>query len=146
ILVFYNKLLPDHKEVGYNERYDIAQYLSEIVVSDKSKLIGQIAFRSDLAKEDVRILKIIRENDDFIPNSTTRIEANDILIVECSVENLIKIKESEELDVLADTIGDKEIKGKKILLAELLIMPGSSLINRTLKESRFRQNYDLVAV
>src|SRR5690606_17570695 len=89
ILVFYNKLLPDHKEVGYNERYDIAQYLSEIVVSDKSKLIGQIAFRSDLAKEDVRILKIIRENDDFIPNSTTRIEANDILIVECSVENLI---------------------------------------------------------
>ena len=146
ILIFYNKLLPDHKEVGYNERYDIAQYLSEIVVSEKSKLIGQIAFHSDLAKQDVRILKIIRDKEDFLPNSRTRIEANDILIVECSVENLIKIKESAELHVLADTIGDKEIMGKKILLAELLIMPGSSLINRTLKESRFRQNYDLVVL
>lgn len=146
ILIFYNKLLPDHKEVGYNERYDIAQYLSEIVVSEKSKLIGQIAFYSDLAKQDVRILKIIRDKEDFIPNSATRIEANDVLIVECSVENLIKIKESAELDVLADTIGDKEIMSKKILLAELLIMPGSSLINRTLKESRFRQNYDLVVL
>lgn len=146
ILIFYNKLLPDHKEVGYNERYDIAQYLSEIVVSDKSKLIGQIAFHSDLAKQDVRILKIIRDKEDFLPNSRTRIEANDILIVECSVENLIKIKESAELHVLADTIGDKEIMSKKILLAELLIMPGSNLINRTLKESRFRQNYDLVVL
>lgn len=146
ILVFYNKLLPNHKEVGYNERYNIAQYLSEIVVSDKSKLIGQIAFHSDLAKQDVRILKIIRNKEDFIPNSITQIEANDILIVECSVEILIKIKESEELDVLADTIGDKEIMSKKVLLAELLIMPGSSLINRTLKESRFRQNYDLVVL
>ncbi|OYX15078.1 MAG: potassium transporter TrkA [Algoriphagus sp. 32-45-6] len=146
ILVFYNKLLPDHKETGYNERYDIAQYLSEIVVSEKSKLVGQIAFRSDLAKQDVRILKIIRNNEDFIPNSETRILGNDILIVECSVADLIKIKESPELDVLADTIGDKEITSEKILLAELLIMPGSSLINRTLKESRFRQNYDLVVL
>lgn len=146
ILLFYNKLLPDYQEVGYNERYDIAQYLSEIVVSEKSKLIGQIAFHSDLAKQEVRILKIIRDKDDFIPNSVTRIEANDILIVECSVDNLIKIKESTELDVLADTIGDKEILSKKILLAELLIMPGSNLINKTLKESRFRQNYDLVVL
>ncbi|MGE5943064.1 MAG: SLC13 family permease [Flavobacteriales bacterium] len=146
ILFFYNKLLPDHKETGYNERYDIAQYLSEIVVSEKSKLIGQIVFHSDLAKQNVRILKIIRDKDDFIPNPLTRIEANDILIVECSVADLIKIKESPELDVLADTIGDKEIMSKKVLLAELLIMPGSSLINRTLKESRFRQNYDLVVL
>ncbi|WP_100615197.1 SLC13 family permease [Confluentibacter citreus] len=146
ILIFYNKLLPDHKEAGYNERYNIAQYLSEIVVSEKSKLIGQIAFHSDLAKQDVRILKIIRDKDDFIPNSLTRIQANDILIVECSVDDLIKIKESTELDVLADTIGDKEIMSQKILLAELLIMPGSGLVNRTLKESRFRQNYDLVVL
>ena len=146
ILIFYNKLLPDHKEAGYNERYDMAQYLSEIVVSEKSKLIGQIAFRSDLAKQEVRILKIIRNKEDFIPNSLTTIEANDILIVECSVEDLIKIKESAELDVLADTIGDKEILSKKVQMAELLIMPGSNLINRTLKESRFRQNYDLVVL
>src|SRR5690606_38852232 len=106
ILIFYNKLLPNHKEVGFNERYNIAQYLSEIVVSEESKLIDQIAYHYDLAKQDVRILKIIRDKEDFIPNSLTRIDANDILIVECSVEELIKLKESEELEVLADTIGD----------------------------------------
>ncbi len=145
-LLCYKKLLPDHKEGGYNERYDIAQYLSEVVVSEQSKLIGQIAFHSDLAKQDVRILKIIRNNEDFIPNSLTQIEANDILIVECSMDDLIKIKEAVGLDVLADTIGDKVVENEKIILAELLILPGSRLINRTLKEARFRQNYDMVVI
>jgi di/tricarboxylate transporter len=146
MLLFYKRLLPDHKEVGYNERYEIAQYLSEIVVSEKSKLVGQPVFYSDLAKQEVRILKVIRNKEDFIPHRFTRIHANDILIVECSVENLIKIKESPKLDVLADTIGDKVIENEKIILAELLITPGSRLINRSLKEARFRQNYDMVVL
>lgn len=146
ILIFYKKLLPDHKETSYNERYDMAQYLSEIVVSHNSKLIGQTAFFSDLAKLEVRILKIIRSKEDFIPNSLTQIEAQDILLVECSVDALIKIKESPGLNVLADTLSDKNIENEKIILAELMITPGSLLINRSLKESRFRQNYDLVVL
>lgn len=146
ILILYKKLLPDHKEASYNERYDIAQYLSEIVISEKSKLVGQIVFYSDLVKEDVRILKIIRNKEDFIPNSLTQFQAKDIIIVECSVDALIKIKEAPGLDVLADTINQKDIGNGKIILAELLITPGSRLINRSLKESRFRQNYDLVAI
>ncbi len=146
ILLFYKKLLPDHKEGGYNEKYEIAKYLSEIVVSEKADLVGQIAFQSDLAKREIRILKIIRNKEDFIPNPFTRIQTNDILIVECIVEDLVKIKESPGLDVLADTISQKEKVNEKIILAELLITPGSRLINRTLKDSRFRQNYDLVVL
>ncbi|HET8804529.1 MAG TPA: SLC13 family permease, partial [Aequorivita sp.] len=146
ILLFYKRLLPNYKESDYNDRYEIAQYLSEIVVSEKSKLVGQLAFHSDLSKQEVRILKIIRNKEDFIPNSATRIQGNDILIVECSVENLIKIKESPQLHVLADTIKHKEIESGKVIMAELIITPGSGLINRSLKEARFRQNYDLVVL
>lgn len=146
ILLFYKRLLPNYKETDYNDRYEIAQYLSEIVVSEKSKLVGQLAFHSDLSKQEVRILKIIRNKEDFIPNSATRIQGNDILIVECSVENLIKIKESPQLHVLADTIKHKEIESGKVIMAELIITPGSGLINRSLKEARFRQNFDLVVL
>ena len=146
ILLFYKRLLPNYKETDFNERYEIAQYLSEIVVSEKSKLVGQRAFHSDLSKQDVRILKIIRNKEEFIPNPSTQIQAKDILLVECSVEDLIKIKETPELEVLADTINHKEIQNEKIIMAELLIIPGSRLINHSLKESRFRQNYDLVVL
>lgn len=146
ILLFYKKLLPDNKEADYSERYEISQYLTEVVVSEESDLVGQAAFYSDLAKQEIRILKIIRNKTEFIPRPSTNIEANDILLVECSVEDLVKIKETRGLDVLADTLGHKEIENEKIFMAEILITPGSRLIDRTLKESRFRQNYDLVVL
>ncbi len=62
------------------------------------------------------------------------------------MEDVIKIKETPGLEVLADTINHKEIENAKIIMAEILITPGSKLINHTLKESRFRQNYDLVVL
>ncbi len=146
ILLLYKRLLPDHKEGGYNEKYEISQYLSEIVVSEKAALVGQVAFQSDLATRDIRILKIIRTNEEFIPNPYTRIQAGDILLVECSVDDLVKIKESPGLDVLADTIEKEKAVNKKVILAELMITPGSQLLQRTLKDSRFRQNYDMVVL
>ncbi|PZD79179.1 SLC13 family permease [Mesonia sp. K7] len=146
ILIFYKKLLPNYQHGGYNERYEIAQYLSEVVVSAESSLVGQVAFYSDLAKQEIRILKIIRNKEAFIPRSSTYIQANDILLVECSIEDVIKIKEASGLEVLADTIAQKEEPNEKVVMAELLITPSSKLINRSLKKSRFRQNYDLVVL
>jgi di/tricarboxylate transporter len=146
ILVFWKRILPDHKEASFSEEYQIKQYLSEIVVTKKSNLIGQVVFQSDLSKRDVRIIKIRRGKDEFIPNRFSRIESEDILLVECKVEDLIKVKESSGLEVLADTITDKDIQSDKIRLAEVLITPGSRLVDRSLKEARFRQTYDLVVL
>lgn len=66
--------------------------------------------------------------------------------MECSVDELIRIKETPELDVFSDTIKGTEMEHENIMMAELLITPGSALINRSLKEARFRQNYNLVAL
>lgn len=146
MVIFWKRMLPDYKESSFTEEYNIKQYLSEIVISEESNLVGQSAFRTDLAQWDVRIIKIVRGKNELIPNRFSRIEANDILIVECKAEDLIKIKESSGLQVLADTISDEEIQSAKIRLAEVLITPGSRLLDRTLKEARFRQNFDLVVL
>ncbi len=146
MVIFWKRMLPDYKESSFTEEYNIKQYLSEIVILKESKIVGQSAFRTDLAEWDVRIIKIVRVKNEFIPNRFTRIESNDILIVECKAEDLIKIKESSGLQVLADTISDEKIQSAKIRLAEVLITPGSRLLDRTLREARFRQNSDLVVL
>ncbi len=143
ILIFWNRILPDYKETSYMEEYKIKQYLSEIVITGQSRLIGQLAFESELSG-DIRILKIIRQKTAFIPDTSTYLRAHDILLVECKVEDLMKVKESSGVEVLADTISSKEIQSDKIRLGEVLILPGSRLIGRTPKEVRFRQNYDLM--
>lgn len=145
ILLFWKRILPDYKESGYMEEYRIKQYLSEIVITGKSRLIGQPAFNSELSK-DIRILKVIRQKTAFIPDASTYLRANDILLVECKVDDLMKVKESSGVEVLADTISSKETPGDKIRLGEVLILPGSRLIGRTLQEVRFRQNYDLMVL
>lgn len=146
MLVFWKILLPDHEEGSFTEEYKIKQYLSEIVILEGSSLIGERAFSSELANWDVRIIKIIRDKDEIIPNHSTRLQLKDILLVECKVEDLIKVKEHTGLKVLADNIDNKEIQSDKIRLMEVLITPGSRLINRSLQDTRFRQNYDLVVL
>lgn len=146
ILIFRKLILPDYKEGSYTDEYRIKQYLSEIVISGKSKLIGQLVFKSDLALMGVRIIRIIRKKEDFIPNRLTRIEKDDILLVECKMDDIIKIKESVGLDVLADTITNTEIQSNKIRLVEILVTPGSPFLDRSLKDIKFRQNYDLVVL
>ncbi|HET8735481.1 MAG TPA: SLC13 family permease [Pricia sp.] len=146
ILLLWKRILPDYKEASFIEEYQIKQYLSEIVITGQSKLIGQTVFRSELSKRGIRILKIIRDKDEFIPNRSSRLEKDDILLVECKMEDLIKVKESTGLEVRADTITDIEIQTGDIRLAEVLITPGSTLLDLSLKEARFRQNYDLVVL
>jgi di/tricarboxylate transporter len=138
--------LPERKAASYTEDYEIRQYLTEIVVTENSKLVGQNVFTSDLSKKDIRVVKIIRNKEEFIPFRSSSINAQDILLVECKIEDLIKIKETSGIEILADVITDKELQGDKIKLAEVLITPTSNIINKSLKESKFRLTHDLVVL
>ncbi|WP_373074607.1 SLC13 family permease [Zeaxanthinibacter enoshimensis] len=146
MVIFWKRLLPDYKESSFTDEYNIKQYLSEIVILKESNLVGQFAFRTDLAEWHVRIIKIVRGRNEFIPNRSSRIEANDILIMECNAETLIRIREISGIQVLADIITDEKIQSSEIKLAEVMITPGSRLLDRTLREARFRQNFDLVVL
>lgn len=146
MLIFWKRLVPDHKEANFIEEYQMKEYLSEILISDHSNLVGQPVFDSALSKRDVRIIKIIRGKEEIIPGRSTFFEAGDLLLVECKVDELLKVKESSGLEILADTISNHSIQSDTIRLAELLILPGSKLLDRSLKEVRFRQNYDLVVL
>ncbi|MFI5218627.1 MAG: SLC13 family permease [Bacteroidia bacterium] len=146
MLTIGKRLLPEHKETSLTEEYQIRQYLSEIYVKKNSKIIGQRAFQSDLSKKDVKIIKIIRNDEGFIPNRSTTIQAEDLLLVECKLDDLMRIKENSGVEIRADMITDRDIQTDKIKLAEVLITPQSKLINQTLKESKFRLNTELIVL
>ncbi|MGA8855427.1 MAG: SLC13 family permease [Christiangramia sp.] len=146
MLVFWKILLPDREEGSFSEEYKIKQYLSEILILEGSSLIGERAFSSELATWEIKIIKILRNDDEIIPGAATRLESNDILLVECKIADLIKVKEHSGLKVLADKLDHKDIQSDKIRLMEVLVTPGSPLENHSLQEIRFRQNYDLVVL
>jgi di/tricarboxylate transporter len=141
------RFLPDHPPEDLTGNYAIREYLSEIVVMPNSPLIGQMSFDSDLNVLDFRILKIIRGEESFLPTSRVIIEEGDTLLVEGRVENLMKVKKIEGIEIKADIkLGDRDLESSHFRMAEVLLMPQSELAGRTLKEANFRRHYGLTAL
>jgi di/tricarboxylate transporter len=147
MMVVGRRLLPVHKDESLTDEFAIREYLSEIVVMAKSHLIGQRIFESDLSKMDFRILEVIRGNDKFIPNARTEIRARDVLLVEGRVQDLIKVKATAGIEILADSkICDRELQTDEIKMVEVLKTPQSELIGQSLKEANFRARYGMTAL
>ncbi|HNP47457.1 MAG TPA: SLC13 family permease [Bacteroidia bacterium] len=138
--------LPDNKDESMEAEFGLRAYVSEIVISQDSPLIGKGIFQSSLSKMGFRILNVIRLGHNFLPDKTSIIEANDILIVEGKLENLIAVKETEGIDIRADGLLDYSLQSENIKLAEVLVTPQSEFLNNTLKSSNFRQKYGLVVL
>ncbi|WP_276496790.1 SLC13 family permease [Pontibacter litorisediminis] len=146
MLTIGQRMLPNYEDQQLTEEYKLQRYLTEIVVRPGSPLVGQLVFASDLTSLNFRILNIIRGKDNFLPDFRTRIEEGDVLLVEGDLDNLIKVKETKGIDIMADVILEKDLVTDNIRLAELLVVRQSNLIGRTVKEINFLQRYGLVVL
>jgi di/tricarboxylate transporter len=135
-------LLPKHPVADLAEKYAVRDYLTEIVIMEDSPLAGQHVYESDLNKLDFTILRVIRNNSNFMPRASTIIQKNDILLVEGKMEELIRVKETEGIEIKADLLMT-DLQNENIKLAEVIITPRSTLINCTPKQANFLQKYGL---
>jgi len=140
------RMLPDNADQELTEEYKLQKYLTEIIVIKESPLIGQLVFASDLTALHFRILNIIRRKENFLPDFRTRIEEDDVLLVEGDLDNLMKVKETKGIEIMADVILEKDLQTEDIRLAELMIPRQSNLINKTVKEVNFLQRFGLVVI
>ncbi|HBQ99562.1 MULTISPECIES: SLC13 family permease [unclassified Roseofilum] len=143
------KLLPDHQTYLVGEDYNLKDYVSEVVISPRSSLIGKTLQRTKIQRKfDLDVLEIIRDKQRFSqPLGDKVLNAGDILVIRSSREELLKIRESRGLEILADVKFqeqpiEKVIASGEEKIAEVLILSNSRLIGTTLKELRFRQRYN----
>lgn len=144
--LFSNKLLPDHPEESLTDEFRLKEFVSEVVITSDSPLIGQQIFQSNLSHMGFRILNVIRDGHNFLPGENTIIMGGDILIIEGLVNDLLQIKETSGIEIRADILIDKALQGDGIKLAEVLVTPQSDFVNMSLKNASFRQKYGLVVL
>jgi di/tricarboxylate transporter len=146
-MVFVGKnLLPDHPQESYTEEFGLREFVSEIIISPGSPLIGQRVFRSGLEAKGFSVLSIIRGPERFIPDENSQLKEGDVLLVEGNVNNLMDLKNTTGVGIRGDAFGDKDLQGDSIRLAEVLVTPQSDFVNNTLQEARFRHEYGLVVI
>ncbi|NJK57206.1 MAG: SLC13 family permease [Pleurocapsa sp. SU_5_0] len=150
------RILPNRKNLTsdlVSEGYGLEDYVTEVIVSPTSKLIGK-TFRSAQLQRDsqVDVLEIIRDRERLPQPVTSRtIRAEDILLVRGKTDDVLKIRAEQGLDILADVKFNQktlatELNSTEEGVAEVLILSNSRLIGATLKDLRFRQRYNLTVL
>ncbi len=147
MMLIGRRLLPKHSTADITSSYAMREYLSEIIVLPGSPLIGQMSFDSDLNVLEFRILKVIRGKDEFLPSSRVILEEGDTLLVEGQIENLMKVKKIEGIEIKPEfALGDRDLASAKFRMAEVLLTLQSELPGRTLREANFRRYYGLTVL
>ncbi|PTA68440.1 SLC13 family permease [Deinococcus arcticus] len=133
------RLLPV-RDLALEDR--LRAYLADLTVVPGSALAGQTLRESGLGRDHGLTVVAARRGQDtrYAPGPDFRIEEGDTLTVEGHTERILAgkstlgvVSKSEQKLQAADPGG--------VRLLEAVVMPGSGLLGRTLKESRFRERY-----
>lgn len=150
ILTIGNRLIPErHKGRDLTVDYKMRDYLAELLVLPESDLVGKQVREANLGERlDLNILGIVRDKTQILsPSLSLTIQANDLLLVEGKISNILRVKDTAGLDIKPDVkLRDPDLTSKDVELAEIVIMPGSWLVGRTLKEANFRERQNLTVL
>jgi di/tricarboxylate transporter len=140
-------LLPRSEPADYTEEYHVRQYLSEIVLPVDSPEAGRLLKELPFSEREVTVLEIRRDRQRVYAGPDTLLEPLDILVVSASRRGLLFIKDMPGVDIKGDvSLGDKDLVGDSLRIAEAIVMPQSLVVGRTLKELGFRQRFGVTAL
>jgi len=120
-------------------------YLSEVVVLPDSRLVGHTLAESRLDKMELHVVRVFRSDDQALtPLGNTVVHAGDVLVVEATPEDLLKVKDKAGIEIRADAkYSNPDLPLAALGIAEVIVLARSALLDRTLKSLRFAQRYDL---
>ena len=129
------------------EEFEMGEYLTEVMVSDHSPIVGQTVREAVAETElDVDVIQLVRGNRTFLePLDQKTIRTGDVFAVRTDRNTLVELLDVEGLEMVPEvTVGDAELEraSDQQNLIELIVAPGSSLAGETLGSSNFRQRYD----
>ncbi|KAB1197460.1 MULTISPECIES: SLC13 family permease [Haloferax] len=141
------RLTPSRIEprLDLTEEFEMAEYLTEVVVRKDSPLVGQQVQEALVETEfDVDLLQLIRGDSVFLePLGPKEIQAGDVFTVRTDRNTLVELLDVEGLDLVPVTVTEDELEiaSEGQNLVEVVIAPGSSLVGESLATASFRQRY-----
>jgi di/tricarboxylate transporter len=143
-----SRLIPDRAPVE-ETKTDLAQrvYLTEMIIQSNSVFVGKQLGSTVLSSElQIQILRIARGlHQHIIPHADVTLEAGDVLLVECARSEIIKIRSLRGVDFRDDEQFIEEVIEEigEVAIVEVILLPGSLFIGRTLRGLRPRQRFGL---
>ncbi|GAB4118450.1 MAG: SLC13 family permease [Acidobacteriota bacterium] len=124
--------------------YNLASYLMELQIPPDSKLIGRTC--RDLRMRErygITVLSILRGERRMVTGLALEpLQSGDVLIVEGSLEDVLRLRNDQRVDILPGiTLDDRTLSEQGQMVVEGLVPLNSKLVGKTVKESNFRRNF-----
>jgi di/tricarboxylate transporter len=133
---------PGESQIAEQER----TYISEVQVRPEGYLAGKTLLESKLGADyDLTVIGLVRSKQTIRQvERDTVVQPDDILLVEGSVENLMRARDELGLVTTDESkrLLDMEVmKMEDMDLVEATLAPRSSMVNRSLRSLNFRERY-----
>ena len=133
-------------KLDLTEEFEMAEYLTEVVVRPDSPLVGQRVGKALVETDfDVDLLQLIRGDDTFLePLGPKEIQAGDVFAIRADRDTLVELLGVEGLDAVPTAVDEAELETEDAAdsLVELVVAPGSALPGKSLASASFRRRYD----
>lgn len=129
---------------GLVEQFDLRTYISEVIVLPGSPLVGKTVEATGFGRDlDLAIIRVVRERDRYmLPRAHMVIQAGDMLLVEGARADVLQVKDTVGVEIRADLeLSDPDLRDADATLVEALVVPGSPLAGRTLRDMAVREHY-----
>jgi di/tricarboxylate transporter len=139
-------LVPDRVPKGELEELSSYLYVSEMLIPSGSSLVGETLQEAQLGSDlDLKVLSVVRDGTaEIVPRAATRLQVGDVLPVEGKREAILRAAESSDVRVMPEVkFSVDELPSERVGLEEVILVPGSPLIGRTLEGLDFRSGYGL---
>ncbi len=127
----------------------LREYVTEVRISPSSPLAGKTLLESRLGEVfDLTVVALERAGAERTRiRRDTVLQADDLLMVEGSVENLMRARNSLGLVIEAERSLDlQRLEPGNVQVIEATLAPRSGLVGQSLREMRFRDKYGFTAL
>jgi len=140
------RMLPGKREVNMVKELEQKNYFTEILVKKDSPLVNQKVRDTVLSEMGFKILNIIRDKQNSIANGYSTLEANDILLVEGNMEDLLRIKSANGIEIYAESMVSQDMITDDIKIVEIFVTPANDFVGQTIREAQFKRRFGLLVM
>jgi di/tricarboxylate transporter len=147
------RLIPTRiQPANLTRRYELQDYLTEVVIPSGSPLIGKSLRESGLRqKYGLTVTRVRRKNDgntvSLTPTPETTLRLEDQLIVEGDVSQVLQFKGTGPLQIYAaHKFTDENLTGEGAQLAEVAIAPSARILGNSINQGQIRRLYGVLVL
>jgi di/tricarboxylate transporter len=141
------RLIPDRAHVAEDEAapFDSDLYFTEISIPAASSIVGKTIEESVLmSQHHFGMLHLQRGGQALKPLANTVLEAHDVLMIEGSRADMLQLPYVPDVEISGRIQGlEAYVRDGSAGIAEVVLLPGSPLVGRTIKGLRLRERFQM---